>query len=402
MTTKQFVIRFFCGGFFILALIGLFNRIVDPFWYYRDIEIKGFNAVKLEFRKYERYVKPPLLMRDQPEAIILGSSFAEIGFDPNNAFFTNHGRLKGMNFAFSGAPWEMVQCEFEFAVTHAPIKRALIGFLPESLPLANCAKDFTTLGQINIGELLLSRRTLSASIKTIRKQKNEKPSHTRDGMFFFRRDIPRVDIYFGEDFLHRIKEKPQCLNATNAKDMPFNTVAENTLDLSGLRRIITTAKEHHVELVLFAYPKHSFSLEWDRQCGEQDAHWQAMKQIASLVEAEATPDQVRAWHFYSYNDITTESLGTTAKYWQDSMHFNFEMGDMMLADMFNEASDKPKLAHPFASKSIEADFQDFLRGRAKHLQQHPEFHTALQKLERICSEPTNKCQPIGVANLAKK
>ena len=83
---------------------------------------------------------------------------------------------------------------------------------------------------------------------------------------------------------------------------------------------------------------------WDRQCGEQDAHWRAMKQIASLIEAEATPDQVRAWHFYGYNDITTEPIGTTAKYWQDSRHFNFEVGDMMLADMFNKTRNKPELA----------------------------------------------------------
>ena len=170
MTTKQFVIRFFCGSLFFLALIGLFNRIVDPFWYYRDIEIKGFNAVKLEFRNYERHVKPPLLVRDQPEAIILGSSFSEIGFDPNNAFFTDHGRLKGMNFALAGAPWDMVQCHFEFAVAHANIKRALIGFHPENLPVANCAKDFATLGQINIGELIalhaLSKRIYKNHKKT--------------------------------------------------------------------------------------------------------------------------------------------------------------------------------------------------------------------------------------------
>jgi hypothetical protein len=132
MTNKLFVIRFISVSLLLLGLIGLFNRIVDPFWYYRDIEIKGVNAVKLEFRNYERHIKPAILMREQPEAIILGNSFSEIGFDPNNAFFTDHGRLKAMNYAFAGAPWDMVQCQFEFAVTHAHIKRALIGFQPEN------------------------------------------------------------------------------------------------------------------------------------------------------------------------------------------------------------------------------------------------------------------------------
>ena len=142
MTSKQFAIRLIVGCLILLGLVGIFNRIVDPFWYYRDIEIDGFNAVKHKFQRFERHVKPALLIREQPEAIILGSSFSEVGFDPNNPFFTNHGRLKSMNFALAGASWERNQCDFEFAVTHSRIKRALVGFHPGDLPLADCKKDF--------------------------------------------------------------------------------------------------------------------------------------------------------------------------------------------------------------------------------------------------------------------
>ncbi len=80
MTTQQFVVRFISVSLFLLILIGLFNRIVDPFWYYRDIEIKGFNAIKPKFRRYERHIKPALLMREQPEAIILGNSLCRNWF----------------------------------------------------------------------------------------------------------------------------------------------------------------------------------------------------------------------------------------------------------------------------------------------------------------------------------
>jgi hypothetical protein len=388
MTIKQFVIRFISVSLLLLFLIGLFNRIVDPFWYYRDIEIKGFNSIKPEFLHFERHIKPTLLIQNQPEALILGSSFAEIGFDPRNYFFTDHGRLTGMNFALAGAPWAMVQCNFEFAATHAPIKRALIGFHPDSMPQTNCEKDFAKLGQVNLGELLLSMSSLRDSIKTISKQKTGKSSHTRDGQFFFYRDKLGVNIRFGEDFVRRKKQKPDCVKAS---DKPFNGVAENTFDLSGLRRMIKTAKEHNIELVLFAYPQHAFSLELDNQCGDQDLHWRAMKQIASLIEAEAKPDQVRAWQFYSYNDITTEPIGTTAKYWQDSMHFNFEMGNRMLADMFGENPDGPKWGRLITTNSIEADFRDYLQGRSEYLQYHPEFHADLVKLQQLCSDPASKC-----------
>jgi hypothetical protein len=119
VTIKQFVTRFVCGYFLLIALVGIFNRIVDPSWYYRDIEIKGFNAIKPKFASVARDIKPALLIRDQPEAIILGSSYAEVGFDPTNPFFTDRGQMKSMNFAFGGASWGEVQCDFEFAVTHS-------------------------------------------------------------------------------------------------------------------------------------------------------------------------------------------------------------------------------------------------------------------------------------------
>jgi hypothetical protein len=387
MTIKQFVIRFISLSFLFLILIGVFNRIVDPFWYYRDSELTGFNAIKPAYGNYERQIKPILLMRDQPEAVILGSSYAEIGFDPNNSFFTDNGRLKPMNLALARASDDEVQCNFEFAVAHAHIKRALIGFHLTGMAKTDC-KKFTKLGQINEVAFLLSMSSLRDSIKTIKNQKNNKSTHTQDGRYFFVRDNPGVDIRFGEDFVRYKKQTPRCVKSSN---MPFNHVFVNTVDLSGLRSMIKIAKEHDIELVLFVYPRHAYSLELDNQCGAQDTYWRAMNQIANLIETEAKPNQVRAWQFYSYNELTTEPIGTTAKYWQDSRHFNFEMGNVMLEDMFGENPTGPKIGRLITTERIQADFRSFLQGRDVYLQNHPEFQSELQKLQDICSNSASKC-----------
>ena len=381
MTTQQFVTRFFSVSLLLLVIIGLFNRIVDPFWYYRDIEIKGFNAIKPKFRRYERHIKPVLLMREQPEAIILGSSYAEIGIDPTSPFFTDHGRLKGMNFALAGAFWDRVQCQFEFAVTHANIKRALVGFHPGPLPMVNCAKEFNSLGQVSTGELLLSSRALMASIETIREQKKENPSHTKEGMYFYIRGQAGVDRQFREFFTRHIKDNPRCLDAAKASDLAINPVADSNLDLSGLQRMIKTAQTHGVELVLFAYPSHAYSLELSKQCGELNERWRAMKSIATLIEKESK-GTVSAWHFYGFNDTTTEPIGATAaKYWQDPEHFNYEMGNRMLADMFDNTDNKPELGQRLRSSNIESDYRNFLQGRSEYQQHHPEFNAELLKLQ---------------------
>jgi hypothetical protein len=173
------------------------------------------------------------------------------------------------------------------------------------------------------------------------------------------------------------------LKAIVTQDVPFNSVTGSAFDLSGLRRVIKIAKEHNVELVLFAYPQHVYKEEWDRRCGDEVTNWHAMKEIAGLIEAEAKPDQVRAWQFFGYNAITTEPIGKTAKYWQDSRHFNFEMGDMMLADMFSETGKKPEFGRPLISSNIESDYQDLLKGRAEYLQQHPEFFAKLKEIQQL-------------------
>jgi hypothetical protein len=75
------------------------------------------------------------------------------------------------------------------------------------------------------------------------------------------------------------------------------------------------------------------------------------------------------------------------------MHFNFEMGNMMLADMFGKNPEGPKFGHPITTKNIEADFRYFLQERTEYLQYHPEFHTDMQTLQQICSDPASKCRP---------
>ena len=379
MTFRQYLFRFFSACFFSILFIGLFNRLVDPFWYYRDFEVDGFNVIKTRFKLYERDVKPALLIRDQPEAILLGSSYSEIGFDPNHPRFTDFGQLKSMNYAFAGAPWAMVQCEFEFAVAHAPIKRALIGIHSGELPKADCAHDFPSIGRVSMIEFLFSSRALAASIDTIRHQKKKHGSHTREGMFFYARNKAGVNKRFTREFGRKAKENPKCLETAQTVYELQTPLAESNYDLSGLQRMIKTANKHRIQLVLFFYPKHAYGLELEMRCGRQEAMWRAMKQITHLIESQAA-EPVQIWHFYGYNDITAELIGNTANFWQDSTHYNFEMGNLMLEDMFNDLDQKPKFGRRVTSQHIDEDLNDFLKERTEHLLRYPEFQNNFQKL----------------------
>jgi hypothetical protein len=387
MPFQQFARKMIVGIFALLTLIALFNRIVDPFWYYRDTEIRGFNAAKTRSAIYERHVKPMLLAREKPQAVILGRSYSEEGFDPDNPLFTNNGRLRSMNFALAGAPWGMVQCEFEFAVTHAPIKRILMDIPPHDMSLANCAKDYPNIGHISTLQLLLSSDALQASLDTV-SQQNREPSNARNGMLFPPGGGANRKSAFLEFFAQYRAPSKTAINTSCIKSAPagLNSLdsfpLQTQIDLSGLEQVIDIAHKKGIELVMYIPSSHAYLLEFDLDCTRSSTTWQAMKQIASLVELEAAKgSNVRAYQFLAYNYVTTEFVGNLPlRYWIDPVHFSAEAGNLMLEDMFGEKI--PKWARKLSSSTIDSDYHDLLTERADYLSHHPEFLMNLQKLIR--------------------
>jgi len=226
---------------------------------------------------------------------------------------------------------------------------------------------------------------LQASIDTIRDQ-NKSPSHTREGMYFMPNREAPADNRFREFFIQRIKEYRQadknvpCLQSAEKISSENNLASTKSLNLGGLRKMIKTAREHNVELVLYAYPSHAYMLELTRQCQDQDSKWQAVKQIADLIgKVSAYGTQVRIYEFYGYNNITAEPIGSSpANYWHDPMHFSYDMGNMMLADMFGQSP--PKLGRLISSENIDDDYRKFLTTRSEYLQLHPDFQANMWNL----------------------
>ena len=78
---------------------------VDPYWYFRDFELIGFNSNKPKASGNERLVKAALMARLKPGAVIVGNSAAEIGLPPTHRGFTEGGTLAPFNLAAPSATW---------------------------------------------------------------------------------------------------------------------------------------------------------------------------------------------------------------------------------------------------------------------------------------------------------
>jgi hypothetical protein len=124
---RGFVAAFFATLILIeLVLIGT-NVIVDPFWRFDLVSIRGFNAQKSVFGGFGRMAKAGVLCRMQPTQIALGTSRAEVGIDPSYPAWNS---VAGpvYNFALAGLGLKELTLMFADAVNASPnLKRATIG-----------------------------------------------------------------------------------------------------------------------------------------------------------------------------------------------------------------------------------------------------------------------------------
>jgi len=384
MTYKSYSITLLLSTLFLLFIISSFNRLIDPFWYYQDIEIEHINRVKTKVEHFERHVKPQILQRRQPQAIILGSSFSEIGLDPNNRDFTQQGHLKSYNFAFAGSGWARTFCYFKYAIEHAPIKRLLLGVHPQyPLPMiTDCDVVVPEIKTFSQTKLLLSLQALKASISTLRQQKTHQPTHTRDGLYYYTRGKPGTAKRFHELFKTILYQNKNC-NLDSLKNpaqfqrvdwaFPIQTQQQN---FTGLHHLIKLAVKHKIDLNIFAYPKHALSIELDILCHNNSAIWLGMATIANFKEIQQ--GKIKLWAFFGYNTYTTEGIiNNQPVYWQDPQHFNVEFGNQLLKVMFNTQPQQFSLGYQIRSKTIKNLYTEFNRERETFLQHNPQFLTEL-------------------------
>jgi hypothetical protein len=385
MGARRYTLGLLAGIALLLGLASAVNRVVDPYWFYRDVEIEGFNAVKPRFARYVRHVKPQLLARERPQAIVLGSSFSEIGFDPGNPALTAGGTLRGYNFAFAGAGWSLVQCHFAYARSVTRLKRVVVGLHPEPMGAGDCSKLMPEVRAFSQVNLLLSLQAVNQSLRTVLEQRRGRSSHTPEGRYLYARGDAGVAARFREHFHGLAHRDPRCSSErAPAKPPPSREIApalpvpSAAIDLSGLRAMVRAARADGIELRFFIYPQHALLQELEMLCGIGMERWAAYAAMAQAVAEEAPDGSAQLWLFNDYNAVTGESITKrNPAYWQDPEHFNYEMGALMLSDMYGSAPVGAFGRH-ITPDNVAATHRAFLAARDRYVSEHPGFYDELR------------------------
>jgi hypothetical protein len=371
----------------LLTLVGVFNRIVDPFWYFRDIEVRGFNLDKPRFPRNERLVKSALVRKIRPQAIILGNSFAEVGFPAKHAGFTDSDKLAPYNLGLSGAKWPEIYCYALFALAQPGVRRVI---LPLSGMTENSCAGFRNLGDIDHAGLLLSKNALSASWDTLRKQDGV-PLVTREGMWYMQRYEAKIrnDTDITINFANLMRDSfcrsPRPARVLDPRRIDRSTPVDDGAT-AGLRKLVRLAIEKNIHLILMPYPKHVLHYEAERRCEGIEARWSELWKIAAVVEQETSggAGSVEVWDFHGYRETNAERVhagkAMRERWWQDNGHFNHEVGAAAFNSIF---SARRGYGHRIDTGDFDSLVASIERERSDFLARNPWVEPELYELARL-------------------
>lgn len=333
-----------CAGFVLL---------VDPYGLYNIFNRAGINAVKPQPKRHINEIKLTQAHRLNPNAVILGNSRAEIGFDPESPALAKRG-YSTYNLAIQGSSITNARMQMEYLRReNHRLKLVLLGidfinFIGASRLSATVPTTPESKASFGIDrwfwrfDSLFSMASVKDSAKTLFIQSNnETETITARGFNPLKqyRRLVRQEGYFAL-FQQRANENTKTFLAKAQGGLDDASFAE-------LRRILALATDLGSEAVIVVYPYHAQILALFEQTGL----WPAFEEWKQRVLAEIDTARrlypnlrVHLWDFSGYGPYQCEKIPAkgdlshaTEWYWEAG-HFKSGLGDIVLEQALSETS----------------------------------------------------------------
>ena len=349
---KRFLLQF---GLLSVAVAGAAVALiltVDPYGLYRLVERPGFNQIKPQLKRYQREIKTEMALAAGADALIIGNSRAEIGFNPEHAAFAA-GARSTYNLALAGSRTDSARAQLDALRMHGMHPRKLVvgveflDFLVD--PAAPARPSAPAPVTDRLADLkwrldsAFSIDSLVDALSTVRLQRLADPeSMTARGFnpFFDYRKMAREEGYYplfqqrATDYAKRFVTRPHALHYANG---------QVAVDFEHLHSVLTGAAAAGAEIHIAIYPYHAQILAMFDEAAMMPAfeQWKELMeaQVAS-VRAAHPGARITLWDFSGYMPYQCEAIpakgerkAATAWYWEAG-HFKSALGDIMLDRMF--------------------------------------------------------------------
>jgi hypothetical protein len=327
-----------------VALAASINLLVDPYGAYPWARVDALE----DFRQgvSTRTGKAEILRQLDCPTVILGTSRAEVGFDPEHPALGE----PSCNVALAGSNMYELAHVFRYALEYARPRRVLLflDFLIFSSArqtnrdfaksLLNPARPIVEYHLDN----LLSWRASLASLKAIRfwwighrstrSQRGFRESlHTQD---HFRRS--------GNSKPQKVRERFEAtLRAFLTSPYRYDQYEYSPERVELLRQIVRTSRDQRLELVIAIPPVHALQLEAIRAAGLWETFEGWKRDVVRVVAEESSAQsgwRTEVHDFTGYTIPRIEAVPAPGEeremraYW-DSSHFKRELGDRVLSEL---------------------------------------------------------------------
>jgi hypothetical protein len=350
MTTSDNPVRFlqWFAAVFLAALVGVtgFVLLVDPYGLYGFVNRQGVNQVKPRLTRHQQEVKLDQAVGMGAEHLILGNSRAEIGLDPDAPAFKERMPGQVYNLAVPGTGISVGRRQVEY------MRQA--GIAPKTLVIGLEFLDFLSHGKSPASgprsdgwvreyawrfDMLFSLSSVKDALQTLRIQ------HDPEAESVSPKGLNPLNEYQkharNEGYYAVFKQK----SYENAKTY-LKKASEASLvkDFTHVRAILDMAAESGSEVQLVIYPYHAQIMFMFEETGLWSAFAEWKKALATEVENARKVNPaltVSLTDFSGFSKLQCEVIprkgdrtANTRWYWEAG-HFKKELGDVMLARLFN-------------------------------------------------------------------
>lgn len=329
-----------------LGCIAAFDGVVDPFGIHRFVDRPGFNRVKPAEPDHRRMIKPYRMRAYHARGLVLGSSRAEHGLDPEHPAWHPDARPVYNAGLPDANPYEMRRM-FQHALACGDLRQAVIGldFYTFNVHFAN-RPDFEErrLAVRADGRRImppadewlatfLSLDAMRWSVKTLRGQGGGSSFLLANG-----RQAPAardISEFIGAYGRFVLTEYEYVFYKWRQGTHPFALDDADTgfTYLQELDRTLALATEAGVDLRLFISPFHARLAYALREEGLWEDFEAWKRRLAGMAERHGVP----LWDFSGCNSITTEpvpprdDLDTRMQGYRDASHYAQATGGMVLS-----------------------------------------------------------------------
>lgn len=338
-----------------LVAVALINRVIDPYGLYAWPRWQGVNLVKPRPQRSLADIKLINALRQKPDALILGNSRADIGFDPK--VLINLGLAeRPFNLAVPGSGLATNLGQLETLLEHGVRPKHLVvgieffDYLQPDPPATGNSSSWSRRELRLQLQSLLTLTALGDSLTTLVAQRATNEPTVRDDGFNPMQDYAALAAREGYFALFRQRGLE---NARRLKDAQIPSDWRQRNDFTALESLLRLAATNDIRTDIIIYPYHAQVLGLFRHFGLLTRFEDWKRAIALLVSSQggASRSGHHLWDFACINDYTTESIppaGETRRitqwYWEAG-HFKSELGTLLLNEIFsNLPSSQPTSA----------------------------------------------------------